>query len=182
MRGKSTGGYGRVQKGTGLFVTRSVSIGCRITDTCAGNGNGEQVTQTIALFVGPGLPDDQQSGKKFIRIAGSSADAGPLAPRLRFGIRLRSGHSGVDFFRLPFRRSPVFILISGAFLAIAQSPIHVDPRTDSRQSGSRCRRAAGGFEDYRRCQGPYQRAPAFLRALPLAALFSYLIDVILWRG
>lgn len=42
---------------------------------------------------------------------------GPMAPRFSFGVRLRAGQSGVNFFRLPFRRSPVFILIAFGFLA-----------------------------------------------------------------
>jgi len=40
-----------------------------------------------------------------------------MAPRFSFGLRLNSGHSGSNFFKLPFRRSPVFILVSFGFLA-----------------------------------------------------------------
>jgi|GEM_PF-218785 len=42
---------------------------------------------------------------------------GPMAPRFSFGLRLKSGQSGSDFFRLPFRRSPLVILVSLGLLA-----------------------------------------------------------------
>ena len=47
---------------------------------------------------------------------------GPMAPKLRFGLRLDSGQADVNFFRLPFRRSPIFILVSFGFLAAFSIP------------------------------------------------------------
>ncbi|MEZ5488923.1 MAG: DUF6498-containing protein [Gammaproteobacteria bacterium] len=42
---------------------------------------------------------------------------GPLAPRLKVGLRLDTDQTGKDFFKLPFRRSLPLILVSGCFLA-----------------------------------------------------------------
>ena len=42
---------------------------------------------------------------------------GPMAPRFRFGLRLNSGQAGGIFFRLPYKRSPIFMLVSFGFLA-----------------------------------------------------------------
>ena len=47
---------------------------------------------------------------------------GPMAPRLSFGVRLNSGQAGSNFFKLPFRRSPIFILVSFGFLAAFSIP------------------------------------------------------------
>ena len=47
---------------------------------------------------------------------------GPMAPRFSFGLRLKSGQAGINFFNLPFRRSPLFILVSFGFLAAFSIP------------------------------------------------------------
>ena len=47
---------------------------------------------------------------------------GPMAPRFSFGLRLDSGQTGNNFFSLPFRRSPLLILVSFGFLAAFSIP------------------------------------------------------------
>ncbi|MBT8145832.1 MAG: hypothetical protein KJN90_03215 [Gammaproteobacteria bacterium] len=47
---------------------------------------------------------------------------GPMAPRFSIGLRLDSGQTGGNFFSLPFRRSPLLILVSFGFLAAFSIP------------------------------------------------------------
>lgn len=58
------------------------------------------------------------STPRLLRQLNQFRQLGPLAPRLRVGLRLHTGRPGSSFFRLPLQRSLLMILISGAFLVV----------------------------------------------------------------